>query len=72
MVKPPHDTYRQVLASVVGELHADYQRVLQLRLIEECSVAETAQLLRTSEKGVEFLYREALRALRSALKDKQP
>jgi RNA polymerase sigma-70 factor, ECF subfamily len=58
---------RQEVARILATLPADYQTVIQLRIIEARSSREAGELMGRSAESVRQLQRRALSALRQAL-----
>lgn len=60
---------RAAVNEILGRLNPAQRDVLLLRVVQQFSVRETAQILGKSEGAVKLLQNRALKALRLALKD---
>ncbi|MFQ5858366.1 MAG: RNA polymerase sigma factor [Anaerolineae bacterium] len=66
---PSEDTQNSELRQVIRRLPADQQQVLILKLVEELSNDEIAQILGTTEDSLKELQHRALIALRRLMAD---
>jgi len=68
VVRPSEDSYRHMLAHVADQLPEDHGRILRLRLIEELTLEQAAQLMRMTLAEATVLYDRALHEMRAKLR----